>query len=131
MVIKEKCEHTVKVFHKIEAIFGVRLQNDLGVRSRLEAMAESDQRLPQLDIIVNLAVENDGQRTAGHRLPAGNQVDDGQSLVVKGHVFVDVMPFVVRAAVADFIRHPFQQGQLDSRLVFLVDDSDKSAHGKR
>src|SRR6476661_6348853 len=72
------CEHPTKPRKYFYVPFEESLQDNLGVTPRSEPSSQSFQFLPQLRMIVDLAVENDDgiAGLASHRLIAAFQIDD-------------------------------------------------------
>src|SRR5205823_2574383 len=67
--------------------------------------------LLQLDVVVDLAIEDDDQLAIlrAHGLVASRaQVQDGEPAKTEPHVVVEVQARVVRAPVGDALRHPGQ-----------------------
>ena len=81
-------EHAVQRVDAFLAAIGVELQDDFRVALRLERVALGDQLLPDLPVVVDLAVEDDPQGAAdvGHRLVAAAEVDDAQAAMAEADV---------------------------------------------
>ena len=81
----------------------VGVDDDLGVAAGAEAVAERLELGAQLDVVEDLAVEDDPQRAVlvGQRLLAGRQVDDGQAGVRQAGALVAIGPELVRPAVPE------------------------------
>ena len=87
----------------------------------------------QFAVIVNFAVEDDGEISSGprkpHRLPAPRHVEDRQAGVSKTEVSVDEKIAVIRPATGDNLLHPQQPVALD-RLIIETEDATDAAHGQ-
>src|SRR5690242_19430678 len=66
----------------------------------------------QLQIVVDLAVEDDGDAVARHRLLPGGEIDDGEPLVIESDRPIDEAPLVVGAAMLQDRRHLRQHRKL-------------------
>ena len=91
----------------VVAVLLVQVHEDLGVRARLEAVAEVFQAPAQRLVVVDLAVEDGHERAVlvGDRLMAALDVDDAQAAHAQPHVVVEVKALVVRASVAQHLGH--------------------------
>ena len=97
---------------EVEAAVLVEMDEHLGIGMvGGEAVAGALQRLAQLDVIVDFAVEDHGDRSilVENRLLAGRHVDDGQA----AHPQRNALPFPitggVRAPMTKALRHQFQR----------------------
>src|SRR5579862_8786183 len=74
-------EHTVQPSHHIDAVLLVEMDEHLGVAARGKAVAGELQLATQGVMVVNLAVEDDGNRAVlvGNRLVTPGNVDDAQT----------------------------------------------------
>ncbi len=80
-------EHAVEALHAVRTPGVEGLEDDFRVAFREESVAESLQFLPQLAVVVDAAVEHDGQAELGigHRLlRVLGEIDDAQAAVGKG-----------------------------------------------
>ena len=89
----------------------VRLQNDFRVAARAKTAAARAQFLAQLEVVENLAVEDDPGPLAiiRHRLLPARDVDDGQPRVRQAGPLVAVHAELIRTAVPKGVRHPEQR----------------------
>ena len=126
-VVHEKRKHPVQAFHAFGPVLRVHRQNDFGIGCRAERMAPGLKFRAQLDVVVDLAIEDDSQWARGHGLCARGQVDDGEPLVIEADGSVDVAAFAVRAAMANRIGHVREHGALHG-LAVAIDDADDAAH---
>ena len=127
-----KPEHAVEALEHLVAPLLVSVDDDLGVRPRAERVAESFQLAPQLQKIVDLAVEHhpDGLVLIGHGLMTAREIDDGEPPKAESDRPRHVVPLIVRAPVDEGPCHVFdvraQDGSLDAEVVLSTD----SAHGR-
>src|SRR5262249_55493018 len=86
----------------------VRVDDDLGIGCRVEAMAGSLELGSQFAKVVDFTVEDDPDRTilVVDRLVAGRQIDDAQAPHSECDPLIDPRAFVVRATMADDVAHP-------------------------
>ena len=92
-------------------------------------MAPRAELLRQAAVVVDLAVE-DGMnraRLVGNRLMPGGEIDDLQAPVAERHLTVDVISFVVGAAMTQRRRHPPDDGRIGPPMVGR-DEAAKPAH---
>ena len=125
-------EHAAELFRDALAPFLVAVEDGLGVAAGLEDIALRDELVAQLHEVVDLAVEDDGDRSvvAVHRLGTACEVDDREAAESErdGVAVVfsrDEIAVGVGSAVDDAVRHFVKNG------LPLIDDageSCKSAH---
>ena len=103
LVVKRKGKHPVQGLQELFAVSHIRVQDDLRVGLRAEAMARLLEVSAQLDEIVDFPVGNQNQfAVAGEqRLIAAAQIDDRQPRVGHSERSVDVAVGMVRAAVGE------------------------------
>ncbi len=58
-IVNDKGEHPVQLTHAVFAVFGVEMKDHFSIRRRLKPVAFGGKHGAKLDIVVNLAVEND------------------------------------------------------------------------
>ena len=82
LVPQREREHAVQVAHAVGAVLLVEVHDHLGVALRGELVAAAAQLLPQLAVVVDLAVhhDDDGAILVEDRLVAGAEVDHAQAL---------------------------------------------------
>src|SRR5215831_4475338 len=80
LVPQRKSEHPVEVLDHFAAVFLVQVRQDFGVRFTAEGVTARLQTGTQLAIVVDFAVENDGNGLifVEGRLLAGQQIDNRQ-----------------------------------------------------
>ena len=78
-------EHAAKPADRLEVPGAEGLDEDFGVGGGAEAVAEVQQLFAELDVVVDLAVEDDGVAAvrAPHRLLAAADVDDRQAAMTE------------------------------------------------
>jgi hypothetical protein len=82
-------------------------------------VAASDQLLADRPVIVDLPVENNGDRTIfiADRLMAGCKVDDAEAAHAEADPALGEEPIIVRAAMRHHVAHTTQYGGIDARVV--------------
>ena len=95
-----------------------------------EGVARSDQLPAQFPVVVDLAVEDEHERTilVVEGLVRPGEIDDGQAPEAQGGSAVVEIPFGIGAAMGDGIGHGDDGGAVVVGLVVLVDKADKAAH---
>src|ERR1700722_7921905 len=95
-----------------------------------KAVSSGFELLPQLAMIVDLAVKGDHQLFVhgGHRLRSGRDIEDRQASVAKKDlaILIDPGSFAVRTTMGEHIDHSMQDS-----VVSLSDESGDTAHGQR
>ncbi|MCH7573439.1 MAG: hypothetical protein IH891_11055 [Planctomycetes bacterium] len=84
------------------------MHDDLAVAVGREAMAFPDQFLPQLPVVIDLAIADQGDRAVliEQRLPAPLQIDDRQAGVPQPALIDQMNITVIRAAMLKCFYHP-------------------------
>jgi hypothetical protein len=100
-------EHPAKAPDELPAELLVAVHKDLRVGTRLEGVAAASQVVPQLAVVVDLAVEDDDDRSifARDRLPSAFGVDDAQSPDSESDRPFDEHALVIRSAMRDRAAH--------------------------
>jgi len=80
-VVEGEGEHPVQRGEGGQAVQGVGVEDDLAVRSRLEASAPRLQSRPELHEIVDFTIGDQGEALVDHGLVSTTDVDDGQPRV--------------------------------------------------
>ncbi len=98
---------TVQLLYKVQAMLLIRVDDDFGVRVRIEAMPGQFQLAAQLDVIEYLAIEDqlDGTGLVVNRLVTGGQINDAESRVRQANARRAVVAKTVRATVANGANH--------------------------
>ena len=108
------------------------VDDDLGVATGAEHVAQRLQFGAQLAEVVDLAVEHhdDVAVLVDHRLLAGGEVDDRQAAVAEADAGLDVQLALVGAAVVLGLVHARAAAAgRSSRVAASIENSDDSAHG--
>ena len=121
-------EHAEEVVDAPGAPLAVGLGDHLGVGVREEAVAQPGELLAQVAVVVDAAVEDDGQAQLGidHGLGAGRrEVDDGEPPMGQGHRARRPDPRAVRPSGGQPVRAAPERGQVGRSAVeaALTDDS--------
>jgi hypothetical protein len=131
LVPESEGEHAAQL---VDAAFAPGLpgvHDALGVALRVEHIAQGLQFRHQRLVVVDLAVEDDGDRPVRveQRLLAGGDVDDRQPTVAHAEPRLDVQAAFIGSTVVLRIVHPLQHGPLGSALGAGVEEAGDSAHG--
>jgi len=112
LIPNRKCEHPAKSLDASLALFFIEMNNGLSITARGKHVTAFDQRMAQLPVIVNFAVEYDPDRPVliGHGLATGREIDNRKPAHAERHVVPDEVTFVIRAAVLDHIAHLLDGG---------------------
>jgi hypothetical protein len=91
-------------------------------------MAERFKLGPQFRIVIDLAVEDDGNRAVlvEHRLVPAIYVDDRKAAMAEADASFEMETVTVRAAMCQRVGHSAQQDGVN--LVFRMKNSSQSAH---
>src|SRR5262249_49972285 len=130
---ESESEHPVQagVEEPLRSPFLVRMNDDLGVGPRSEAMPGSPELVSQVIEVVDLPVEDDPDRPVlvAHGLVAGRRaVDDAEPPVGKPDARRRPDPAIVGTACQHDIAHPFQHGRLGA-VPRAIEDSCDPTHG--
>ena len=107
------------------------MQNDFRVAAGLELGAGRFQLRHQVRKIIDLAIEDDGERLVGrrHGLDAARQVDEGQPPMPQGHAWRIEDALAVRTAMGD--PHPSSPGsraRSEVPLATAIEQAGQTAH---
>ena len=121
-------EHAEEVVDASGAPLTVGLGDHLGVGVGEEAVAQPAELLAQVAVVVDAAVEDDGQTQLGidHGLGAGRrEVDDGEPPMGQGHRARRPDPRAVGTSGGQAVRAPLEGAQVGGTAVeaTLTDDS--------
>src|SRR5215475_4472070 len=107
-------EHSAQMLNAVRAIFFVQVNYCFGVTVSRVAMPASLQILSQLQVVVNLAVEDDRERmifvTDG--LVAGREVDDAEAAHPQSDRAIQKKSVIVGASILDYPAHRTQNCQI-------------------
>src|SRR5215471_6972288 len=106
-----KSEHAAKLLEAIAAVLFIQMDDHLSVRLGFENMAFGEKQRAEFLVIVNFAIKNDpnGAVFVGKRLVPPAQIDNRKASETQSDRAFHVIPFVVRAAMNDRVRHLFHQ----------------------
>jgi hypothetical protein len=126
-IVQQEGKHAVQSANALGAVLGVQPQDHLGIGGRPERVPLGAKLVPKLHVIVDLTIKHNGEAVDLHRLMAGSQVDDGETLVIKAQRSVQEGAFVIRAAMVHGVGHVSQQPEID-RCAVELEDADNAAH---
>src|SRR5690606_10583092 len=109
-LVDDEREHAVEALDAPLAPFGIRLQNDLGIARRPEAMPEIFQLEPKLLEVVDATVEDDDEIMilVEHRLRrARRQIEDLQAAMADGDRSLAEVAVRIRPARSEPLGHAF------------------------
>jgi hypothetical protein len=113
-----KREHPAQLLHRLDAVLLVRVDDDFRIRPALEQVPAPFEFGPQFEVIVDLPVEHDLDRTilVRHRLsPVLRQINDAQPAMAQRNVIVAKERMLVGPAMRDDIRHPLDEFRVTKR----------------
>ena len=123
-------EHPVQLAQAVRALLLVKVDDGFAVGMRLEMVAAFQQPLAQLAIVINFAVENQGDVAGfvGERLVTGFQINNAQP--PDGQRDVGQLKFAaaVRPAMKDAGCHRVDALTVRQRLKLQIEDSANSTH---
>ena len=131
-VVDHEGPHAVEPAQAFRAPLSVGREQDFGVAGGAEAVAGGPQLLPQLDVVVDLAVEDDDKLAIlrAHRLMTGGaQVQDGESAKPEPHLLMEIQARIVGAAVSDAPGH-LAQDSCVCLATAETEHNDKTAHSR-
>jgi len=100
-------ELSVEVLHELESVLLIEMNDDFSIRVRVEAVSTALEFRAQLDIVEDLAVENDPDRAVFivDRLVAAFEIDDAEPSVREAHLPILVEPKSVGPTVMQALDH--------------------------
>ena len=107
------------------------VDDHLGVAAGSEDVAQAFKLVAQLDVVEDLAVEDDPQRAVliRERLLAAGEVDDREPRMTEPGTTIAIDPELVRTAVLQRCRHPSELIELGRwQVVAERDDASDAAH---
>src|SRR5712672_21081 len=130
---ERKSPHAIELLLAVKAPLFVCGYDDLGVRRGHKVIPETAQILPELDIVIELAVKNDDHVSiaAIHWLASRREIDDCQAPMSKADVSVLMVALAIRPAMRKGAGHAAQRVTIDSPSLVLMQDSSDSAHVRR
>ena len=121
-------EHAAQLREHRRIEFAIGMQQHLGVAVGAKARAARDELVAQLPEVVDLAIEDDGERAVlgRHRLVAQRQVDHREPAEAEAEAARAMEPFLVGAAMREPARHAHEHVVGDGRGREVARDA---AHG--
>ena len=123
-------EHAVQFAQAVRALLLVQVDDGFAVGMRLEMVTAFQQPLAQLAVVIDLAVENQGDVAGfvGERLVAGFEINNAQP--PDGQRDVGQLKFAaaVRPAMEDASRHRVDALSVRQRLKLQIENSANSTH---
>ena len=134
-IVNGEREDPIQAVEAFDAVPLIQVQQNFRVRLRAEAMARGSQFRAQFTVIVDLAVEHQGERGAlllslrpqHHRLAAGRrQIDDGQAAMTEAgsRLIRNLDPqrsLAVRTPMRHAVGHALQQ--IGGKIALHSDDA--------
>ena len=107
------------------------MEQDLCVAVGLETVSEGFELTPQFNVIKDLSVEHDPQRSVfvRHRLLPVGCIHDAQPGVTEAGVRVEIESKLIGASMAEHSQHLADLNFLDGFLRGKVDDARDTTHG--
>src|SRR5262245_30080648 len=98
------------------------MHDDFRIAVRAKDVAIAEELLAQLEVVVNLAVEDDLYAAVfvAERLLAGSEVDDGQSSMSEADTGADPETLSVRPAMGDAICHRLEKWRFHRTLMIEI-----------
>ena len=124
-------EHSRQPLRQRVAPLLVSMDQHFGVAARPEDVPFRDQLLAQRQVVVDLAVEGDGDGAVlvVHRLRAVlREIDDREAAVSEGHRPGAEVAAAVGTAVRDDVGHPTQQRLIRGTILVAVYEAADAAH---
>src|SRR5438094_410565 len=105
------------------------MQNDFGIRTRLECVPKTLELVAELDIIVDLPIEDDLQLPIfiADRLGSPLDIDDREPAVPQPDLSVDERALPIRPAMAKHSHHSAHERRVD-RTTRRIKHSANSTH---
>src|SRR5688500_11546950 len=129
-VVDQERPHSVELPDALATPLLVRAQQNLGIPTRTESVAERNELAAKLDVVVYLAVEDHHELpiVADERLMTRlRQVENAQSAEAEGNVGAGVKARVIRSTVREDVGHPPNRTSVGSGAV-EPDYRSKTAH---
>ena len=117
-------KHAVEPLDARVAVFLVGVDDRFGVGVRPEPVSARLEIAPQLEVVVDFAVEHDPDRPVfvGHRLLAAGAVDDGQAAVAKREPGRVMNSAAVRTAMVQAVGHRADGARYVRRQIAIETD---------
>ncbi len=125
-----KGKHSAQVLDAVFPIFFVQVNDGFRVAVSAITMATRDQLLTQDRVVVNLAIENDPDRSIfiADGLVPGCDIDDAEPSHAQADTSSSKSAFIVRTAMSHHIAHPTQAGYIDTLVSPEIKNTCNSTH---
>src|SRR6185437_8060044 len=129
-VVKGKREHAIQLANEALSILPVCVNEHLGVAMGAKPVAEPEEPLGQLPVVVDFPVEGDPNRAVFIRQRLGTtlKVDDAQATVAEADAALAVDAHPVRAPVRYHVAHSDESFVINRRARPGVGDTTNAAH---
>jgi len=109
------------------------VEQHLGIAVGPELTAVGLQSIPELAIVVNLAVEHDLERAVGaaHRLLSGLQIDDGEPPVRQTDARIRPYTRIIRTSMHECVVHGREHISIDGMMPVGEENASDATHGQR
>ena len=123
-------KHTAQLVDEIKPLLLVKVDQDLGVRVRLELVPPAEELLSQFTIVVDLAVERDpdGPGLVGKGLATGREPYNAQTAVPESDPRLDMRTIFVGPTVDQQAFHHLDVARVDGFVLVKAVDTADSAH---
>ena len=93
-------------------------------------MTKRAEFLPELDIVVDLAVEDDDHAAIfiRDRLPPTGNIDDAQPAHAECELAIDIHALIIRPAMADYTQHASESFRRNWLLIGVAEGTANAAH---
>jgi hypothetical protein len=118
-VKNDKGKHPVQNVHKFLAVLYVKMKDYFRIGCCAEFMTLTDQFLPEFNIIIYFAIENDRTGEKSHRLPSGSQVNYRKPLMEKTYRTFGHYSFFIRPPVMNGRCHFAENTAFHIKPVFI------------
>ena len=123
-------EHAAKVAHALCTVFLIGMNDRFCIGAGGELVAASDEIASEIGVVVDLAIENDNDRSVfiKDRLLSAAEVDDAQPSMAEADVVLDKITVIIRTAMRLSRCHALDEAALDGFSRVEVDDPANPAH---
>ncbi len=124
-------EHSLKPLDTSLAHLFVQVDDHLRIAPGLEEVPLGEQLLPEIQIVVDLAVVGDPHCSVfvAHRLVSGCQIDDAQPAGAERDRSIEIDAVVVRSAMGERLVHRLDEIAIRQPTGIVEEDSVNPAHG--
>jgi hypothetical protein len=121
-------ELPVQILDEAIAVTLVEMQDDFGIGIGAEDVAEAPELRTKLNVVEDLAIEADDERTAPHRLLAAGGIDDRKPDVREPDAVLEMDPAAVGSPMREQRQHPFEQLPIRAGVSRRADETRDAAH---